>query len=285
MAKQRVEPGKWKNLDSTLDYAREVMEKHGFDILPGEEKLKELQEFGLRYSISKNHGGWQNFRKLLGQEQVRRENGKWKDLQYTIEQARKIIKENGLNRLPGASSLEKIGGSGLSGAIGKYHGGFRKFRKLLKQPQLMVESGTWENLDYTMAEVRRVMAKYSLDRLPSQYKLLNLGESSLGNAITRYHGGFMLFRTLMAEEQVRTKNGQWQDREFALDYAKQVMIDNGWDVLPGGHKLKEIGENKFSAVIAKYYGGFPAFRELLAGRDGRPQRNELLDLLDSYTGH
>jgi hypothetical protein len=68
----KVEPGRerkgtWSNLEFAVLKAREVMDKYEFDSLPGLDKLREVGYGPLGKAISRYHGGFKEFRKLLGE--------------------------------------------------------------------------------------------------------------------------------------------------------------------------------------------------------------------------
>ena len=121
----------------------------------------------------------------------------WKDLDYALQQARKVIKRYGFENLPYSDKLVELGYSSLSHAIGRYHGGFLNFRRLLGQTDINKKSGTWKDLEYALDYAREVKRKYRFEKLPHLKKLLELGHSSLSLAISKYHGGFPHFRELL----------------------------------------------------------------------------------------
>lgn len=57
----------------------------------------------------------------------------WKNLDYVVDQAQKIMKENSWDELPAPKILIKLGYSRLSYSISRHHGGFHVFREKLNE--------------------------------------------------------------------------------------------------------------------------------------------------------
>jgi len=255
-----------KDLDCALAKAREVVETHKLDTLPGEDKLNELGYGHLAYAINRYHGRFQLFRERLGEETKN-----WKSLDYTVRQAKLIMKELGSDILPSKGRLEKSGYGGLTNAIGRYHGNFTSFRKLLGERNL-------GDLDYALEIARRVMEKHELDTLPSSRILKEMGYGKLEHAISGHPGGFPEFRKKLGEDVI-----DWEDSGYALKKAGEVMATHGLNTFPSQPKLDALGYSGFSSAIYKYHGGFPAFRERLAAESGVPSKREQLEnLFDEY---
>src|SRR3989344_4360980 len=119
--------------------------------------------------------------KKLPQEKI--SNGK--NLEYVVKQINEVMKENGLDHLPPKYRLEKLGYSNLATYIVRNHGGFRRFRELLGENQLIVENNAWKDLTYTIEQANKVMEENNLDYLPHGEALFKLGCSSLQGAIQK----------------------------------------------------------------------------------------------------
>ena len=115
----KSKPYVYRSIDNTLSKARSVMRKHGFNSLPPSDKLTELGYSNLRHAIAKYHGGFPAFRRLLKQELLRREKGKWQDLEYTLSEARSVMETHGFDRLPPGYKLTELEYGGLRHAIEK----------------------------------------------------------------------------------------------------------------------------------------------------------------------
>ena len=77
----------------------------------------------------------------------------------------------------------------------------------------------WKSLENTISESKKVMEEHRFDTLPPQHKLIELGYSSLKNAIRRYHSGFPNFREIMNQE-LGIKSNKEHLTEIIEDYIK-----------------------------------------------------------------
>ena len=274
----QIESGKWQNLEFTIEQARRVMREKKLDTLPSSNHLNRIGETSLSASISKYHGGFHRFRELLGQKRTRIEMKKWQDLEFTIEQARRVIDENNLDTLPSQNVLIDLGESSLSAAIYQYHGGFHKFRRILGQKRTKIEDGKWTNLEFTIGQARRVMEENNLDSLPTQKQLSDFGERGLSEAISSYHGGFHKFRDILGEKDIKVEMGKWANLEFTIEQARRVMEENNLDSLPTQKQLSDFGETSLGRAIIKYHKGFHKFREILGQEQIAVEKGKWKDL-------
>lgn len=129
----RVPHGSWKSLDFTIEKAKEIIKNHDLDRLPSTNGLRDIGEGPFLAAVQKYHGGIAKFRKLLGEEHMREENGYWNNESNVIEKAIEVIRENNYDHLPGQQTLQNIGEGSLAFAISRYQGGFPKFRKRLHE--------------------------------------------------------------------------------------------------------------------------------------------------------
>jgi len=204
--------------------------------------------------------------------------GYWPNRENCLAEARAAIQKEGWNELPTQRTLLACGYSSLSSSIGKYHDGFRAFRKLLGQETSVKPPGYWPNRENCLAEARAAIQKESWDVLPGQNTLKKRGYSSLGFAISKYHGGMNTFRKLLGEENPRQQMGAWKDLEFALAQAYQVMEDQEIDILPSSDGLEKLGHSSLAQAIFKYHGGFREFRKLLSQEEVRKKSGIWKDL-------
>jgi len=177
----------WKDPDYTLKKAREVMEREGVDVLPNGPQLRKLGRSDLLNAIHIYQGGIPAFRKLLGEKDL-------KNIDYALEKAREVVDEHKLDALPGSVKLGEMGYASLATVISKNHGGFPAFREKLGE-----EIVDWKNFDYALGQARKLMEEHNFENLPTREKMGELGYSSLGAAISRYHGGFHAFRGFIDE--------------------------------------------------------------------------------------
>ncbi|MEK6878123.1 MAG: hypothetical protein AABY22_00865 [Nanoarchaeota archaeon] len=132
-------------------------------------------------------------------------------------------------------------------------------------------------------EARSIMEKHELKELPSQRGITKLGYSKLANKISTLPGGYREFRRRFGEKQKRIPDGLWQDLDFTLERATEVMHKYNFDKFPGEYKLRKLGLYPLFTAINRYHGGFPRFREILNERLGiSSEQNKLENLLDSY---
>ena len=94
----RKSPNYWLNVGNGLAEARQLMTEHNLDRLPNQERLGELGHSTLAKRISTDYGGFHNFRRLLGEKATRVEHGQWRDLNYTIKEARKFKRKHSRDR-------------------------------------------------------------------------------------------------------------------------------------------------------------------------------------------
>ena len=95
MATKTKPQGYWKDLDNILAEARKIMGEHGFEKLPGQQRLSTLGYSSLANAIIKHHGGFRRVRILLGQQEQRVKDGQWKNIEYTLDQAREAMEKAG----------------------------------------------------------------------------------------------------------------------------------------------------------------------------------------------
>jgi hypothetical protein len=249
-----VKKGAWKNLEFRIAKAEEAMRNEEWTILPGQKILYQKKYSALSSAIIRYDGGFAKFRIKIGQENLL---GRWKDLAYTIRQARQAMQGKGWNMLPSGNVLNDEGYSGLASAISKYHGGFTKFRRILGQTDYNGCYGRWKNLDYTMQRAQEAMKEHEWTTLPCSNVLNKNGYNSLASAITKYHGGFIAFRIKLGQEN---PCGRWKDLQYAMQQAQIAMRLQGWKRLPGGRMLQSQGYSSLASAITQYHGGVPTFR-------------------------
>ncbi|MAH51607.1 hypothetical protein CMI37_37670 [Candidatus Pacearchaeota archaeon] len=81
--------------------------------------------------------------------------------------------------------------------------------------------------------------------------------------------------------------GKWQELDYTLGYALQIINENELENLPTAQVLKELNQQILTYAICKYHGGFPVFRDQLRkymGNTIETDSDKLESLLDKYTG-
>jgi hypothetical protein len=283
MPDKKVSWGQWKDLGYAVAEARKIMKKHGFSVLPANDKLEKLGYWSLSSVIYKHHGGMRKFRQALGEENKRVAHGQWQDLVYTMEQAKRVMKENGFNALPSSRILKSMGEGSLTASIENYHGGFQKFRELLGQKQIKGDPSKLDDLGYVLKEVKKIMDEYELGMVPTFSQLKKLGYSSLAYGIMEHHG-MSKIRSSLGQENERVGHGNWKDLGFTIQKAKEVIEKNELDFLPKSYELQRMGYTSLIAAISKYHGGFISFKEKFEEKTGISSldRKQLERILNNY---
>lgn len=194
--------GYWNNPENIRLEAREFLDANPeLDTIPNDNVLRTQGYSMLGAAIGKNYiGGFEQLRLDLGLQKARyTKKNQWKNLDFTLEEARRIMQERSLETLPDNVTLQKLGCSSLSLAITKYHGGFRKFRNILGEEQIEREKRVWKDLDFAINQTREAMTKEGWQDLPPHAQLVERGYSALTNAIQSYHGGYVKFRQTLHE--------------------------------------------------------------------------------------
>ena len=192
----------------------------------------------------------------------RKPNGYWKSKENTLAEAHRIMEAQGVDSLPPERVLEELGYHSLRYAISTYHGGFHAFRELLGEEQIHVKKGSWESLDFTVTEARKIMVKEKWKTIPADNILTEHGYSSLGASIQKYHGGFHKFRKALGEEQKQLPHGTWKKLSYVLNSAKRIMKKEGWTELPSADVVEQKYRPLFYAIHT-HHGGFHKFRKAL----------------------
>jgi len=275
--------GTWQRLEYTSEQANGAMKKHNWSIFPSQDVLVEHGYGGLASAVQ-HHGGFYDFREILGQPNERKKHGSWQQLSFAVDQAHLAMKKHGWLVLPSNSVLEKHRYGSLISSIRKYHGGIIEFRKMLGHPQRTIKPGTWKKLSFAVEQAQMVMEKNQWDILPGSHVLHANGYSSLGGAIVKYHGGYHKFRETLGEVQSREKKGCWKNLSFVIERLRIAMKKHGWQVVPGKKILVKNGYSGLAGGIVKHHGGLPAFRDKMAHFEHLPSEKEQLEeLLRDYT--
>ncbi len=273
----------WKNLEFTLKKVKEFLDENNLEELPSTKKIYELGYIGLVRGIARHHSIGK-IKKHLGQKEKTRRRGTWENLEYALQEARDAIKEFGADSLPPSDFLSKKGYSSLSSAI-QYHGGFRKFRKLLGEKQKKIEDGLLKDFNYAKERILELMQENGWETIPSYDSFRKIGESGLASGIAKYHGGICVFRKKIGKPQLQKSLNYWKDLENIKEEAFNIIKEFKTDILPGSRFLNEHGYSSFVNAVQKYHGGIPAFREKLREYLGRPsEKDQLENMLKDYVG-
>ncbi len=280
----RRETGYWTE-ESVKEEVERVMRENNWSDFPSQIKLKGNYAY-LLHAINSVYGPLNNFLSVVLSQDIKKiTNGQWSNLDFTLEQARKVKKQNGLKYLPNGDELSKLGYASLRSAISKYHGGFFKFRQLLEENNSRRENGKLKNLDYVIEQFIEIKRELGLDELPSGDELRRNGHGSLVYAVSKYHGGMENVRKILNEAVKRVKPDSWQDTNYVVAEAVKVMEKRGFTELPGSYTLRKLGYSSLASAIVKYHSGFAQFRQKLNKFLGREESNDQLEsLLENYVG-
>ncbi|MBX4196183.1 hypothetical protein KW805_01185 [Candidatus Pacearchaeota archaeon] len=260
--KTRKPNGYWNNIKNIVKEARTFKKKHKLKQLPGATTIRELGGNTLVAAIM-HHVGMRKFRDTMGEEQREAEKGVWKNKDYALQEARRIMHENNLTSLPSQYTLNQMKQGGLVRAIQIYHGGFRKFRDDLGQSQVLRKRGLWNNIRYVLKEARVIKERHGFKQLPGGETLAKLGYSAFNNAVWKYHGGMNNIRKKLDEELPRTDSSLLKDETYILKQARKIMRDEGYETLPGHDSLYKKGYASFTNAVNRHHGGIAAIRKKL----------------------
>lgn len=70
----------------------------------------------------------------------------------------------------------------------------------------------------------------------------------------------------------------WKDRARTISYAREIMKENGWKILPSDEVLTEYGYSGFSSSLLTYHGGIQNFRKMLGQKNPTVERGQLDNL-------
>ena len=214
----RRSDGYWKDIENVKREVHSIIQQYGITTLPNKDWLRKKGHSTLPYAIRRYHGGFHQFRKRLGQEQRKTKDGTWMDVDYTIQQAQKIMQDHNFKQLPSRKWLREHGYSSFNYAIDENHGGYRAFRQQLRQQQVKTKDGTWKNLDYTIQQAQQIMRDHEFTTVPDHNWLRENGYGKLSYAISKYYGGFPAFRKRL-HQHLGTKNETESLEELLTDYA------------------------------------------------------------------
>lgn len=241
--------------EKVLDGCREMVEREGS--LPSIDKLKQMGYSPLAEQIKK-FGGRPHFMKLLNLRRDRRRLGFWKDEQNRINEARKIIEENGFDKFPSWGWLNKKGYSSFCTAIRMYDGGFTEFRKKLGETDLHPKGkrGAWKDWDYFEEKMREFIDE--LGHFPTHEEVAKQ-RSCLQRPIHKYHGGMARIREKMGygTSTITTKDHFIEfvgDNESAqrLLAIRNLMPEYSGDI-----------ETMFYEIYSERFGGESKLHEIL----------------------
>lgn len=121
--------------------------------------------------------------------------------------------------------------------------------------------GYW-NKENVIAEIKRIMIKHNLQRVPSYCQLDVLGYSYFGYHINKV-GGYRTLREEFGEIQIIKEVGVWKSLDYTIQQAQKIKIKHKLENLPSFKQLDVLGHSSLARAIHKYHGGFHRFRQIL----------------------
>lgn len=250
--------GYWSNIYNIFLEIDKIMRKHDLKTVPSSNWLKDHDYGSVDYAIT-TYVGYRDFRKFHD-ERLKTPYGRWNDLEYAKERARRFMEKHKLDNLPGFSYMRKHNAEGLATAIIRYHGGFRRFREKMGLAQIKVERGCWSSLEYRLKVATEAMKKGNYLTLPSETKLKKLGYAYLPKAIRIYDGGMGNFR----EKLEQLTEHLYEDKEHTISITREVLRTHNIPNLPEPQILTELGYPRLAEAIELRYGGREEFAKMIA---------------------
>lgn len=126
----------------------------------------------------------------------------WKNPENIKSEMNQIT--SNLGHYPTQNELRRLGRRDLIGALYKNYDGIRKFGESLGYFSKTHPGGYWKDIKNVKKEVKNIIKKFGY--LPHSDELRTKGYSSLVNAATKYHGGFIKIKNLLGYKTRRPKN-------------------------------------------------------------------------------
>jgi predicted ester cyclase len=241
-----VSRGYWTE-ETILEEMKKIRDEIGH--FPASTELMDLERSDLSNAIS-NHGGFNIYREMLGEEIRKLPNGYWTE-ETILEELKKI--RDDIGHFPKQIELNGfLERSDLVGAIST-NGGINKYREMLGEEIRKLPNGYWTE-ETILEELKTI--RCDIGHFPTFTELNDLLElSDLANAVTR-GGGINKYREMLGEEIIQVSPGYWTE-ETILEKLKKKIAEIG-------HFPTHTERNGFdlSNAIARR-GGINKYREML----------------------
>jgi len=185
---------------------------------------------------------------------MKRPEGMTNDFSNVILECLYLKDEHGWDRLPSYEYLNFNGFGYLASVINKKHS-FSVVRTILGEKNMRKPVGWSDKLDDVVSECNKVKLDNGWDCLPSSEYLCDNGFGYLIKAISK-HKWSVVHEAL--SETVRKMPVGWSDKlDDVVTGCNDVIVDNGWDVLPSqrylcdngfGYLVVAINNHKWSVV-------------------------------------
>jgi hypothetical protein len=182
-----------------LDQSRKLYEKLGY--MPPQKELCRLGFSILPGFINKYFGGMIRLRKILGDKQIRVENGYWTE-ERILSQAGKVVKR--LGYLPPYKKLCELGYAPLASQIGRMKHGFRYVRGKLGLEEDKRPAGYWQDKQNVIIEARRLYEE--LGYFPHIRDLKERKLTTLVGYAQEYFGGLRNLRRIVEAGRSELEN-------------------------------------------------------------------------------
>lgn len=190
--------------------------------------------------------------------------GYWRNWDNLSQELLRIKRD--LGHFPSASELIKLQLSGVSTAIVKYHGGFRKVKEKLGESNSRKPDGYWKQWDNVEYELNKVIN--CLGHFPTQRELCDLDHQSLVYAISNFGGLNNIRKKLGYEEKAEKPTGYWRKWEHVKTALSELEKKIGH--FPTDSELKELN-GTLGGALRLYHGGIRKVREKLGKKNPRIQ--------------
>lgn len=239
----------WENKENVKKKMNEIIEKLGH--YPSTTELDKLGYAYMGSSISRFHGGYNNFREWMGYKSETLRNS-WKNKEYVVNEVRNLIKE--LGRFPTSKDFVNMGKGGLLGVIHKNYGGLNEFRVIFGYDKFTPRN-YWKNIENIKEKFGLIVKE--LGHFPTSTELSKLGHHSLLISIGKQFGGYFQFRKEMEQELIKKENNYWKswgnlEKEIKEPVAEFFVKNNR---LPSYIELGKITSTSAAASVTKNFGG------------------------------
>ncbi len=158
---------------------------------------------------------------------------------------------------PSVSRLYEMGESSLVNCA-KHYGGLTAVREKMGYKSLKKENGCYNSWHNAEKELKKAIEK-NHGEFPTTTRLRELGYSTLGSIISKYHGGYCAVRIKMGYGLVKKPNGYYKNWENFEREINEAIKENEGE-FPTQMGIRKLGYSSLGEWI-KYYGGLLAVRE------------------------
>lgn len=258
---------------------RRIIEQHKelSGKLPRTKWLNEHGHGALVSALNHAHGGRKKVSERLGLEDLGHTNRRvYKDEEYLKNKLKKIIESNPQfeGRMPTQNWLIKNGHSAIVFATRKYHGGFNNFRIKMGETLLRKPRGYYQDWDNAEKELQKAIQLNS-GKFPTKKRFAEMGMSTLGVAISEYHGGFPEVKKKLGYEDSRKPRGYWKEWINVERILRNLFDKIGH--FPTQKEFVNLGYGVVSQAINAYHGGVIHVKERMFGEEDRNLGESLLE--------